>query len=178
MNATTTFNLTSQAVGIPPPVYQWFMNGSALSNGGAYSGVTSSTLTITGFGVGQTGNYYVVATSGNLTLQSNTAVVGITPTITGQPVSQTVVAFANVKFTVTAVTTGPTTYQWWYEGTKATKFTVVKVGPWIKGPTTATLTITRAGAQFTGKYYVTVKSGGTSLTSNTVKLAIKPKPPS
>jgi hypothetical protein len=174
MQPNTTFNLTSLAVGIPAPTYQWFMNGNALSNGGVYSGVTSSALTITGFGVGQTGNYYVVATSGNLTLQSNTAIVGITPTITGQPVSQTVVAFSVVRFTVTVVSGGSTTYQWYFEGAKAKQFTAVKVGPWIKGPTAATLTITRAGAQFTGSYYVIVKSGGTSLQSKTVTLAIKP----
>ena len=82
--------------------------------------------------MGQTGNYYVVAASGNLTQQSNTVTVGIAPTITGQPVSQTVVAFSVVRFKVTVVTTGSTTYQWYFEGTKAKKFTAVKVGPWIK----------------------------------------------
>jgi hypothetical protein len=176
-NATATVNLTALAVGVPPPVYQWYMNGSALSNGGVYSGATSSTLTITGFGVGQTGNYYVVAASGNLTQQSNTVTVGIAPTITGQPVSQTVVAFSVVRFKVTVVTTGSTTYQWYFEGTKAKKFTAVKVGPWIKGPTSATLTITRAGAQFTGTYYVNVYNPPgtkTPLTSKKVTLAIKP----
>ena len=176
VKANTTLNLVALAVGLPTPTYQWFLNGNIVSNSGVFSGATNSTLTITGITAAQGGSYYVVATSGNATKQSNTAAVAVSPLITGQPVSQSVVSFSNVKFTVKVVAGGTTTYQWYFEATKATKFVAVKVGPWIKGPTTTTLTITRAGAQFTGKYYVIVKNAAGTVQSSTVTLTIKPKP--
>jgi hypothetical protein len=49
------------AVGTAAPSlnYQWFFNGTALSNGGAYSGVNSDTLTVSGVTSAQAGLYSV-----------------------------------------------------------------------------------------------------------------------
>lgn len=44
--------------------YQWYKNGSALSNGGNISGATASTLVISSAGAGDAANYYCIVTSG------------------------------------------------------------------------------------------------------------------
>lgn len=48
LGSTTTMTVVTSAVSGSPFTYQWFQNGSPLSNGGEYSGVTTVTLTITG----------------------------------------------------------------------------------------------------------------------------------
>lgn len=44
--------------------YQWYKNGTALTNGGNISGATNSTLAISPAGSGDAANYYCIATSG------------------------------------------------------------------------------------------------------------------
>lgn len=65
--ATATFSVT--ALGIDPISYQWRRNGTNLSNGGAVSGVTTTTLTITNVLSTEAGNYTVFITNayGNVT---------------------------------------------------------------------------------------------------------------
>lgn len=48
LGGTITISVSTTAVSGSTLTYQWFQNGVALSNGGEYSGVTTSTLTITG----------------------------------------------------------------------------------------------------------------------------------
>src|SRR5262249_36105965 len=58
----TSFSVT--ASGTDPLSYQWQRVGLGnLSNGGVYSGVNTSTLTLTGVGMGNAGNYLVVITN-------------------------------------------------------------------------------------------------------------------
>jgi hypothetical protein len=92
---TATFSVSSTG-GFPAPTLQWqektpggsFTN---LSNGGVYSGVTTSTLTITGATLAMNGNQYrVILTSGTctpatsdaatLTVSSNSVTASATPT--------------------------------------------------------------------------------------------------
>jgi hypothetical protein len=46
-----------------PVNYQWFFNGNPLTNGGAISGSTTATLTISGVTLAQIGTYWVMATN-------------------------------------------------------------------------------------------------------------------
>ena len=55
---------TVSAAGQPTLTYQWRKNGVNLANGGAISGVTTTTLTINPTVVGDAGNYDVVVTDG------------------------------------------------------------------------------------------------------------------
>jgi hypothetical protein len=59
---TVTITATITGTGIPPLSYQWKKNGIALSNAGEYSGVTTLTLTITGYASGDDGTYTFEAT--------------------------------------------------------------------------------------------------------------------
>jgi hypothetical protein len=74
---------TVSATGQPTLTYQWRKNGVNLANGGAISGVTTTTLTINPTVVGDAGNYAVVVTDGfgqPLTSPAATLTVNARPT--------------------------------------------------------------------------------------------------
>ncbi len=77
LNAGGTGTLTVAAQGTAPLTYQWRRNGVNLVNGGVISGATSSTLTLTGATLQDSGYYDVIVTDvyGNIT--SATAVVTV-----------------------------------------------------------------------------------------------------
>src|ERR1051326_3702959 len=123
--STASFTVTATGAGL---TYQWRKNGApiangATGNGSTYSGATTVTLQITGTVFGDsadasTGFDCVVsgtcspsATSTRVALTVNSA-----PSITGQPVAQTVCAGTTASFTVTATGAG-LTYQWRKNGT-------------------------------------------------------------
>jgi len=58
---TTTFTVAVN--GSTPFSFQWRKGGSALSNSGVFSGVTTATLTLTGVAAGDAGSYDVVVTN-------------------------------------------------------------------------------------------------------------------
>src|SRR5208283_214694 len=93
--ASVTF--TAGASGTPAPTYQWQFNGTAIS------GATSASYTIASAAVGNAGTYTVVATNCAGSATSTGAVLTVNvptvaPTITTQPVSQTVGTGASVTF--------------------------------------------------------------------------------
>ncbi len=69
-----TFSITASA--LPSPSYQWYFNGSLMTDGGRISGSTTATLTISNTSANDAGNYSVVvsnevvpdATSNNVSL--------------------------------------------------------------------------------------------------------------
>lgn len=61
-NGSTTTIVVTASGGVPAYSYQWYKNGVALSNAGHYSGVTTATLTITGYTSADDANYTVVVT--------------------------------------------------------------------------------------------------------------------
>jgi hypothetical protein len=73
----TTVTLSAQANGTAVLFYQWRRNGVNLSNGGAISGATTSTLTISNAALGNTGDYSVVVTNSYGTATSNVATVTV-----------------------------------------------------------------------------------------------------
>jgi hypothetical protein len=159
--STATFNVVA---GGSSPTYQWQISttGAAgpytdLSNVAPYSGVTTSTLTITGTTLAMSGNYYraVVSNVCPSTANSNGASLSVSTAsvITGQPSNAAICSGANTSFTVAA--TGPSlTYQWQVSTTGAG-------GPWTSltnvapysNVTTATLNITGATPAMNGYQY-------------------------
>ncbi|HLX70098.1 MAG TPA: immunoglobulin domain-containing protein, partial [Verrucomicrobiae bacterium] len=63
------FNVAASGGGL---TYQWFKNGSPLSNGGNITGATNSTLAISPVGAGDVANYFVTVTSGCLASTNST----------------------------------------------------------------------------------------------------------
>lgn len=151
--------------------YQWKKGGSDIS------GATSSSYTISSPVLADTGTTYSVAVSNGIgtAVTSTSAILTVNPapaapTITTQPQTQTVLAGANVTFTV-AATGVPSTFTYtWKKGTAI----LTDTGN-VTGSGTATLQLSSVSAGDAGSYSVTVSNGvGTPATSNTAVLSVNP----
>ncbi|MEI7732437.1 MAG: immunoglobulin domain-containing protein, partial [Verrucomicrobiota bacterium] len=158
----TTASFSVDANGVPAPWYQWWCNGAALLN------QTNITLTLTNVQTTHAGNYSVVVTNtlGSVTSAVAGLVIGTSPTITQQPVGQSVYAGQNASFTVGASGVGLLTYQWY--GNDAL----------FSGQTNTTLTLTNVQAAQEGGYYVVVSNPYGSTTGSVALLALRILPPS
>jgi hypothetical protein len=143
--------------------YQWQKDGVNIADGGIYSGVTTSVLSIINGQTGDSGLYRCRVTNlcGTGTLNSNAAQVTFNPlvVITAQPVAQPVCLGSNASFSVTA-TGGPFTYQW-------QKDTVN-----IAGATSSTLNLTGINAASVGSYRCRVTNNCNTVTSSAAALTI------
>src|SRR3990167_6453684 len=137
-------SFTVAASGTAPLSYQWRKGTSPLSNAGKYSGVTTTTLTITGVTNAEEGNYNCVVanTIGSATSNDGVLAVNDAPIIPTHPVNVTTNPGTNATFTVAASGTAPLSYQW-RKGTSP----LSNAGKY-SGATTTTLTIPgqRAGS--------------------------------
>jgi hypothetical protein len=161
--ATATFSVV--ATGTPAPTYQWYMNSAAISGATASSYTTPATTTANS---GE--SFYVVVTNiaGSVTSSTVTLTVNpatVKPTITTQPVSQTVTAGATATFSVVATGTPAPTYQWYMNSAAISGATATSY-------TTPATTTANSGETF----YVVVTNSAGSVTSNTVTLTVNPPP--
>lgn len=145
-------------------LYQWQKNGTSIS------GATASSYTIPATATADAGNYTVVISSqcGTISpITSNTAALTVNapPTISTQPVSQTVCEHASVTFSVTASGTG-ISYQWQKNGTP------------IPGATSASYSLANILAADAGSYTVVVSGTSPcgSLTSSAGVLTVNALP--
>ena len=147
---------TSVASGLPAPTYQWRKNGTAIS------GATGATYTIASVAASDAGTYSVVATNsvGSATSTGAVLTVNSMPVVTTQPVSQTVIAGANVTFSVAASGTPTPTYQWRKNAVN------------LSGATAATYTITNATTSSAGTYTVLATNSVGSVTSTGAVLTV------
>jgi kumamolisin len=153
---TVTVGQTAQfgvfASGTGPLSYQWSENGTAIA------GATNSVLTIRDVQAANAGNYTVNVSNsvGNVTSSAATLTVnpanprsptppvsGTPPSITTQPVSQTASLGDNVTFSVVASGTG--LYYQWFQNDY-----------YVKGATSANLTLTDVQLGASGYYTVVV----------------------
>jgi hypothetical protein len=151
------------ATGTAPLSYQWQKNGAVIS------GATSSSYTTPATTSSDNGSQFAVtitnsvgtATSNTITLTVNTP-----PSITTQPVNQTVTAGQTASFSVTAGGTAPLSYQWKKNGANISAATA-------SAYTTPATTSSDNGAQFTvviSNVAGTVTSNASTLTVNTPPL--------
>ncbi len=138
--------------------YQWYKDNIAIS------GATGETYTIEKTMVSDAGTRYKVVVNniaGNVTSALATLTVNIKPTITVQPVEQTVGPRSNVTLSVTATGTAPLSYQW-YKDNKT-----------IAGATGSSYTINSTTGNDTGTYMVKVSNAAGYVNSKSVKLTVK-----
>ncbi|MCB0736506.1 MAG: immunoglobulin domain-containing protein, partial [Bacteroidetes bacterium] len=174
-----TFSLTATGTGL---TYQWQEdNGggfSNLSNGGSYSGVTSTSLTVTA-ATALNGYDYRCVVSGTCTpsVNSNSASLTVNelPSISVNPSDDTECEGGNAAFSVTASGTG-LTYQW--QENNGGGFSNISNGGIYGGATSANLTLTAITAGMDGYDYRCVVSGTCtpSVTSSSANLTVNTSP--
>lgn len=98
---------------------------------------------------------------GDIFIAKLQATVAQSPSITVQPVSQTVTEGSNVTFTVSATGSAPISYQWRHDGVD------------IFGQTGTNLTILSASTSSAGTYTVVVSNAAGSVTSSGATLTVK-----
>jgi alpha-tubulin suppressor-like RCC1 family protein len=150
---TVTFSVGINADVNPTPTYQWKHNGTAITS------ANQASFTIGSIAIADSGSYTVTVINGAGTVTSSAAIlkVNFAPTITMQPVSQTLYLNQPATFTVTAVGYPTPTYIW------------KKNGVAISGQTGASLTISTPGISDSGKYSVTVTNSISTVTSDTAR---------
>jgi hypothetical protein len=137
---TATFSVV--ALGTAPLNYQWKKNGTAIS------GATSSSYTTPATTSADNGSLFTVVVSniaGSATSSAATLTVSaaaVAPSITTEPVSQTVTAGQTATFTVVATGTLPLSYRWM-------KGRTAILGATSSSYTTPATTSGDNGAQFT-----------------------------
>ena len=137
--------------------YQWSKGGVAIA------GATSASLTLTGVTSADAASYTVAVSNSAGSVTSSAAVLTIisVPTITTQPVTQTVNQGANVTLSVVATTGGGTlTYQWSKDG--------VAIG----GATSASYAVTGVTSANAGSYTVVASNAAGSVTSSAAVLTV------
>ena len=161
VNAGKTATFTVGATGAAPLNYQWNKNGAAIS------GATSSTYTTAATTTSDNGAQFAVVVSnsaGTVTSAAATLTVSaaaVAPTITAQPLSQSVPTGQTATFTVVATGTAPLSYQWQKNGTAVS-------GATSSSYTTPATTSSDSGAQFT----VMVSDPAGSVSSNAATLTV------
>src|SRR6266566_880957 len=164
-NQTVTIGQTATfmvvAAGTAPLSYQWQENGTAIS------GATSASYTTAATSSSDNGAKFQVVvsnsagsvTSNAVTLMVNAAAAA--PSITTQPVNQTVTVGQTATFTVVATGTAPLSYQWQKNSTA------------ITGATSATYTTPATTSADNGAQFVVVVSNSAgNATSNAATLTV------
>jgi uncharacterized repeat protein (TIGR03803 family) len=152
--------LNIEAAGTDPLAYQWYFDSAPLPE------QTSATLLISVATFTNAGAYYVVVTNlyGLATSAVVIVTVGVPPSITAQPTSQTNLFGSTASFSVFVSGTGPVACQWQFTGTNL----ATGGGP--------TLELTNVSSADVGLYDVVVSSPYGSVTSSIVSLMVLQPP--
>jgi hypothetical protein len=160
---TATFSVV--ATGTAPLNYQWQKNGANIAGATSSSYTTPATTTADS---GSTFKVVVTDSAGSATSNSATLTVSptpVAPTITTQPVNQTVTAGQTATFSITATGTTPLSYQWQKNGAN------------IAGATSSSYTTPATTTSDSGSTFVVVVSNSAgNVTSNTATLTVNPAP--
>ncbi|HWF18708.1 MAG TPA: immunoglobulin domain-containing protein, partial [Verrucomicrobiae bacterium] len=175
-----TTNFSVVVGGTSPFGYQWYYNGSPLTDGpspsgsgATISGSSTSNLTVSGVTYQDSGSsYYVVVTNANNnTVGSPSASLTVLdPYIATQPAKQTNSAGGTATLTVVAAGTPTLTYQW-YQNNNPLSDGAGPGGSAISGSGTASLTISGLNDGNAGNYYVAI-TGGSGYSTNSATNAL------
>jgi len=191
----STFTLSANATGTDPKSFQWYLNGTMITDGpvgdnSSYTGTTNSTLTISDAQSGEAGVYSVLAT--NIAGQASNSVVNLTvtypaPAIVVPPAGTTAFLGTSVGLTVSAydgtVNGASLTYTWYSSKSNGTVLTPLAStgfgeysGATASGGLNSTLTINPTVARDATNYVVVVSNSGGSVTSAPVALTLVAQP--
>jgi DNA/RNA endonuclease G (NUC1) len=170
--AGTSVNFTVAASGTAPFSYQWRKNGTPISGNAS---ATSAVLTLSNVQASDAGSYDVVVSNGIAPSATSVAaaltVTAAAPTLTLQPVGQTLFEGDSCTLSVAAYGTSPITYQWQRNGVNVTD------GAGISGSNSATLTFASITLADAGTYRVLVANGvGSPVTSSSAVIVVNRLP--
>ncbi len=170
--APTGTVFAASATGSSPLAWQWFFNGTLLTNGNGISGATTTNLALATTSDARAGNYSAVVTnaSGSATSAVATLAVITAPIIVAQPASLNAAQSSTVNFFVSALGTPALSYQWRRDGTN-----LLNAGN-LSGVTTTNLRLTAVTAAQAGDYAVVVSNSFGSVTSVLATLIISAPP--
>ena len=162
VGSNVTFNVV--AYGGQPFVFQWYFNDSPLDL--PITGTNAVKLALNNVQPNQSGNYSVQLFTGYGSVTSSNAVLSVIafpPSITSQPIGQSVLQGKSASFTVSATGSAPLRYQWQFNRTN------------ILGATNTSYAIPAIAASNTGNYSVTVTNmAGGVASSNALLWVIVP----
>lgn len=173
IGVTTSFSIAATGV----LSYQWQVNtGSGfvdLTNAAPYSGVTTTTLTITGTTAAMSGYQYrcvVGSCSGSVNSAAGTLTISIPVSITSHPASVSICDGAGTTFSV-AITGSASSYQWQISTDGGATYSN------ISGATTANLNLASIPVGMNGYRYRCIVTGACGpVTSNAAVLTVNPYP--
>lgn len=162
---TATFNITHSGSATS---YQWYNNGSIITDGGRFSGSTTNTLNIANITTSDaSANYYCIVTPFSPCSPVQSTSVSLTvdspPVILNQPPLVTTVCAGDPAAISVAATGGNLSFQWYKGGVALTDSAL------ISGSNTDTLYFTAASlADAASDYYVVIDNvcTGTTTSSN------------
>lgn len=162
-STNTSFNITANGASS----YQWEVstnggvNWNNVTNGGIYSGATTTTLNITGATPAMNAFRYRSKASCTSTATSNAATLNVNaaPSVTNNPVDNTVCEGGNTSFTTTAAGAGPLVYQWEVSNDGGVNWNNVINGAVYTGATSSVLNISGIPAAFDNNKYRCKVSG-------------------
>jgi hypothetical protein len=157
--ASGTANFTVTGAGQGVLTYQWKKNAVDITGNGT---ATSSSLTLSGVGVGDVADYTVVVTGtcGAVTSTAAALTINTATAISAQPAAVIQCPGTTALFTVTASGQGTLTYQWRKDGSA------------LAGETNDTLTIANIATVNAGQYSVIVTGGCGNVTSSNALLTV------
>lgn len=167
--------------------YQWQVNTgsgwSNLSNGGSYSGATTTTLGISGVTSGMSGYQYRCVVSGtcspSATSTAATITTGVNTNLLSNPSSITTCSPGTGTFSVSA-TGSNVVYKWYTRAVNTTTWTQVSNSSIYSGANTGSLTvsnITASNQAYAYEYYCEVSgSCGSSQNSSIATFTVNAKP--
>ena len=158
VNAGGSASFSVAAAGSAPLGYQWRKNGTNIAS------ATNTNYSIAAVSANDAGNYtcFVTNSAGNATSSAATlTVISLTPpSITTQPVSQSVNAGASASFSVAATGSAPLGYQWRKNGTN------------IASATNTNYSIAAVSANDAGDYTCFVTNSAGNATSSAATLTV------
>ncbi|HOV62189.1 MAG TPA: immunoglobulin domain-containing protein, partial [Candidatus Hydrogenedentes bacterium] len=174
--ATQTAQFTVRVATGGGHTYQWYKDGVALTNNATYSGVTTSTLTISNCHNSEEGYYTCRVHDGGLgsVLLGPGSLIVQDPAFLTNPQSQTVDPLTNVTFSVTAVGT-INTIRWLKNGVAISNGTLPH-GTVVSGADTLSLTLSGVREQDESNY-VCELTGPDGITLSTAAILTVNNPP-
>ncbi len=153
--SSTTFTVTAQnTIG----GYQWRKNGSNIAT------ATTSSYTVNNTQAADAATYDVIVYNGAGPVNSASAALKVSPTITTQPVNSTNLPVTTATFTVAAAGQTPLSYQWLKNGVNLTD------SGNVFGSVSTTLTVNNVTPADAGSYSVVVTNIAGSVTSTAALL--------